>query len=89
MSIGQYADPEHLYQLEEPFGKNENNPEGINDGVLKSGSLVTAFVNTYYTNTGITVSHRDFLKDKNIKIRHEYILWCQGRIGWRQEDVSG
>lgn len=113
------SDPEHLYQLEEPFGKDENNPEGINDGVLKSGSLVTAFVNTYYTDTGIPVigisaskggssilqwqpdgtflmdtinrqnAARKFLNDKNIKIRHEYILWCQGETDGDRKMSAG
>ena len=42
------SDPTKLYPITEPFGVNENNPTGINDENRKTGSLVTAFVNSYY-----------------------------------------
>ncbi|MCD8067935.1 MAG: sialate O-acetylesterase [Lachnospiraceae bacterium] len=43
--------PDRLSPLEEPFGRAENDPEGIDDGVMKTGSLVTSFVNAYYQRT--------------------------------------
>lgn len=46
------TDPTKLYEMAEPFGVNENTPDGINDGVMKTGSLVTAFTNAYYTHNG-------------------------------------
>ncbi len=46
--------PGRLSPLEEPFGITENRADGINDP-RKSGSMVTSFVNTWYTCTGIPV----------------------------------
>lgn len=47
--------PGRLSPLEEPFGRWENRPGGIYDGEKKTGSLVTPFVNAYYTLTGTPV----------------------------------
>lgn len=44
--------PTRLYPMSEPFGKDENNPCGINDGQMKSGSMVTAFTNEYFCGNG-------------------------------------
>lgn len=49
------SDTTKLYYIEEPFGVNENNPEGINEPGMKTGSLVSAFVNAYYETAGIPV----------------------------------
>lgn len=49
------SDPTKLYYIEEPFGVNENNPKGINEPGKKTGSLVSAFVNSYYETSGIPV----------------------------------
>lgn len=46
------TDPHKLYVMEEPFGVRENKPGGIDDGAMKTGSLVTAFTNAYYTRNG-------------------------------------
>ena len=46
--------PDSLNQISEPFGKYENSQE-LNDGDFKSGSLVTAFVNSYYKRTNVPV----------------------------------
>lgn len=46
------SDPTKLYPIEEPFGKNENKSEGIDDNNSKTGSMVSAFVNAYYKTTG-------------------------------------
>lgn len=135
------SDPTKLYPIAEPFGVDENNPEGIYDvfssGVMaKTGSMVTAFANAYYEKTGVPMvgvsaskggsriaqwlpeAKDGFLKDsleryhravtylqgveeqddnagistegvrgaqKNgstklsrCRIRHRYVLWCQG-----------
>jgi len=49
------SDPERLHAVKEPFGVNENNPDGIYEPGRKTGSMVTAFINAYYTKTGIPV----------------------------------
>ena len=46
------SNPNYLVPIAEPFGVNENNSSGINDGSLKTGSMVTAFANAYYENNG-------------------------------------
>ena len=46
--------PESLEVLAEPFGKEENS-EGLNDGNFKTGSLVTAFVNSYYDQVKVPI----------------------------------
>lgn len=45
------SDATQLYPIQEPFGVNENNPNGISEET-KTGSMVTAFANAYYTNNG-------------------------------------
>lgn len=47
--------PGRLCEISEPFGRNENRKEGIDDKEMKTGSMVTAFVNAYYGKTGIPV----------------------------------
>lgn len=49
------SDPARLYPIEEPFGIKENNPQGIDDGKKKTGSMVSAFVRKYYELTGHAV----------------------------------
>lgn len=47
------SDPTRLYPIAEPFGANENNINGLIDRPgAKKGSLVSAFVNKYYKETG-------------------------------------
>lgn len=46
------SDDTKLFDIEEPFGKNENVSEAIDDGQDKTGSMVTSFVNAYYSNNG-------------------------------------
>lgn len=49
------SDPGHLHPMAEPFGAEENDPNGIFEPGKKTGSLVTAFVNAYYEQTGVPV----------------------------------
>lgn len=49
------SDPTKLYNLVEPFGVNENKTDGVDDEDLKTGSLVSSFVNSYYSGTGVPV----------------------------------
>ncbi len=49
--------PDRLCRIEEPFGRDENVVDGINDitadgRLMKTGSMVTAFVNSYYAECG-------------------------------------
>ena len=49
------TDPTQLYPLTEPFGYAENaanDESGIYDGAKKTGDIVPAFVNAYYSNNG-------------------------------------
>lgn len=48
------SDPTKLYPIVEPFGVNENNA-AIDDGDSKTGSLVSALVNSYYQCTGVPI----------------------------------
>lgn len=47
--------PDVLSPLEEPFGCKENTENGINDGNMKTGSMVTTFVNACYTQTQVPI----------------------------------
>ena len=53
--------PSGLYHIFEPFGINQINPDGINDSwpatgeLRKMGGMVSAFANSYYDNTGISI----------------------------------
>lgn len=49
------SDPGNLYPIAEPFGAAENDPDGIFEPGMKTGSLVTAFVNAYYAGAGVPV----------------------------------
>lgn len=49
------SDPVRLYPIEEPFGISENDPQGMDDGKKKTGSMVSAFVRKYYELTGHAV----------------------------------
>ncbi|HJC56953.1 MAG TPA: sialate O-acetylesterase [Candidatus Eisenbergiella intestinipullorum] len=45
------SDPGRLYPVSEPFGRQENRPGGIFEPGMKTGSLVTAFINAYFLQT--------------------------------------
>lgn len=49
------SSPDTLHEISEPFGCKENRMGGIDDGDLKTGSMVTAFANAYYKGTGIPI----------------------------------
>ena len=49
------TDLAHLHPLAEPFGVNENDPAGVNEPGMKTGSMVSAFVNACTAQTGIAV----------------------------------
>ena len=46
--------PGQLFPITEPFGVHENCPDGISEN-LKTGSMVSAFVNAYYAKTHVPV----------------------------------
>jgi len=46
--------PGQLFPITEPFGIHENNPNGISEN-LKTGSMVSAFVNAYYAENRVPV----------------------------------
>lgn len=48
------TNPSELRPIVEPFGKDQDN-EIMNDAPYRYGSLVTAFVNSYYQQTGVPV----------------------------------
>lgn len=47
--------PNRLTPLQEPFGKDENNPDGVYEPGMKTGSMVSAFVNACTARTGIPI----------------------------------
>ncbi len=47
--------PDKLSVMEEPFGVLENKEGGIDDGNMKTGSMVTAFTNACYSITGVPI----------------------------------
>lgn len=47
--------PDRLFPLTEPFGRDENDPEGVYEPGMKTGSLVSAFVNAYVAETHVPV----------------------------------
>lgn len=47
--------PDCLSVLREPFGEKENNEKGVTEPGRKTGSMVTAFVNACYVETGIPI----------------------------------
>lgn len=50
------SDPTRLYNIEEPFGKNESFIGGICDlPGAKKGSIVSCFANEYYRETGVPI----------------------------------
>lgn len=49
------SDPTKLYPLQEPFGINENNDESGVTETKKTGSMVSAFCESYYENTGVPI----------------------------------
>lgn len=49
------TNPNTLYPIGEPFGYLEDNPNGLYEPMSKTGSCVTAFVNSYYQNTGVPI----------------------------------
>ncbi len=49
------SDPTKLYHLEEPFGVNENNAESGVTESKKTGSMVSAFCESYYAATGTPI----------------------------------
>ena len=49
------TDPDALHPLAEPFGVNENDPAGVNEPGMKTGSMVSAFVNACTDQTGVPV----------------------------------
>lgn len=49
------SDPTKLHPISEPFGVNENIADGISESCPKTGSLVTAFTNAYFQNTGVPI----------------------------------
>lgn len=79
------SDPSKLYPIEEPFGVNENNPKGIFEPNKKTGSLVTAFTNAYYSTCHVPIiaisaskggsviakwqGHYDYLTDSLLRLK--------------------
>jgi len=47
--------PNRLSRIEEPFGVRENRKNEIDDGNRKTGSMVTAFINSCYEKTGVPI----------------------------------
>jgi len=50
-----FSDPTKLYEITEPFGKGEGDSKSPLGRSQRNGSLVSAFANAYYENTGIPI----------------------------------
>lgn len=95
------SDPTRLYPIAEPFGALENNPTGIFEPGMKTGSLVTSFVNTYFQNTGVPVlglssskggsvianwqDHDDYLTDTITRLKSAQTFCEQHNITLRHQ----
>lgn len=55
MEFRAFSDPSRLYPVTKLFGKTEDNVDGINDHQKKSGSMVPAFVNACFAETGTPI----------------------------------
>ena len=49
------SQPDRLSPLAEPFGAAENNPDGVFEPGMKTGSLVSSFVRAYVAQTNVPV----------------------------------
>lgn len=47
--------PEQLVPLREPFGVEENDPAGVSEPGMKTGSMVSSFVNACTEKTGVPI----------------------------------
>lgn len=47
--------PAQLHPLAEPFGVNENDPAGVYEPGMKTGAMVSSFVNAWTAQTGVPV----------------------------------
>ncbi|MBQ9786326.1 MAG: hypothetical protein IJW25_02545, partial [Clostridia bacterium] len=101
------SDPTKLYNIGgQAFGKDEN--RGVITESSKTGSMVPAFMESYYSYTGVPIvgvsaakggtsinwwqpdgnalneaitrynAAEEFLTENGYKIRHKYMVWCQG-----------
>ena len=66
--------PDRLFPLTEPFGRDENDPEGVYEPGMKTGSLVSAFVNAYVAETHVPVVGISCAKGGSAIAE----AWCQG-----------
>lgn len=78
----------------EPFGVNENNPDGIYEPGMKTGSMVTAFMNAYYTRANTSIIGVSASKGGSVcKRKRAYspapvLALVPRRVGWRQRNSS-
>lgn len=97
------SDPNRLYPAAEPFGALENRPGGIFEPGMKTGSMVTAFINAYFEETstpviGVSVSKggssirewqpgSPFLEDALLRLRTTEKYLSANRIPIRRRFV--
>lgn len=49
------SSPDALFPLQEPFGELENNPSGVYEPGMKTGSMVSAFANAFYDRVHVPI----------------------------------
>ena len=81
--------PDRLCPIEEPFGADENNPDGIFE---PGGSSISEWQgNNDFLSDAIARYRKatEYAQKNHIEIRHKYVLWCQGETdGDRATDIE-
>ena len=73
--------PAQLHPLAEPFGVNENDPAGVNEPGMKTGSMVSSFVNACTAKTGVAIVGVSCAKGRfchcQVVARHTVLSGCR------------
>lgn len=72
------SQPDRLVPVTEPFGALENNPDGVYEPGMKSGSMVSSYMNACYENTGVPIVGVSCSKGGS-----SILEWMPGTAYWR------
>ena len=68
--------PDRLSPLVEPFGQHEDKPDGIYEPGMKTGSMVSSFVNAYYAEKITARDTSSYLLNLKAKNFGKLERWC-------------